>query len=148
MKINSRGFLEFVFMFVIFFIGVSSTARAEVDVNINFGPPPIRVATPLEVVYMPQAGVYFVPELSFDVFFYNGYWWSPRGDRWYRASKYNGPWVQVRRYYVPERIVRVPRNYREIYRGERRIDYGQWKKQYHYDEHNDEHRDEGRRHRD
>ena len=63
-----------------------------------------------------------MPGLEFDVFFYNGYWWSPRGNRWYRARAYNGPWKTISRY-------RVPKDYRARYEKQQRIPYGQWKKQ-------------------
>jgi hypothetical protein len=109
--------------------GLTGIAQAEVNVNINFGPPPVFASEPPEVVMMPGSGIYFVPGMSFDVFFYNGYWWSPRGDRWYRTSHYNGSWEPVERRYVPDHLVRVPKNYREVYKKERPVNYGQWKKQ-------------------
>lgn len=105
-------------------------ARADVRVNINLGPPPIVVAEPPEVVLIPGSRVYFAPHPEIDIFFYNSYWWSPRGDRWYRARAYNGPWVVVERRFVPVPVFRIPRNYRVIYERERPIPYGQWKKQW------------------
>ena len=120
----------FVLIFAFLVIGFAGTSQAEINVNINIGPPPIVVAEPPAVVMMPRMGIYFVPGISFDVFFYNGYWWSPRGDRWYRASQYNGPWGIVQRSYVPGPLFRVPKNYRSVYKNERPINYGQWKKQY------------------
>ncbi|HEY6838438.1 MAG TPA: hypothetical protein VI389_06825 [Geobacteraceae bacterium] len=107
-------------------------ATAGVNVNINIGPPPIVIPEPPEVVLVPRTGIYFVPGLEFDVFFYNGYWWSPRGDRWYRSRAYNGPWGIVERRYVPAPVVRVPRDYRVRYERERHIPYGQWKKERHH----------------
>ncbi|MBJ6724994.1 hypothetical protein JFN93_09765 [Geomonas sp. Red875] len=104
-------------------------AAAEVNLNINLGPPPIAVAAPPEVVLVPGSQVYFVPGVSFDVFYYGGYWWSPRGDRWYRSPAYNGPWRGVSRRYVPAPIFRVPRDYQRVYYRERHIPYGQWKKE-------------------
>ncbi len=109
-------------------------ALAEVHVNINIGPPPIVVAEPPEVVLVPRSQVYFVPQPEIDVFFYNGYWWSPRGDRWYRARAYNGPWGVVNKRYVPAPVYRVPKDYRVVYEKEQRIPYGQWKKQWKHQE--------------
>lgn len=102
-------------------------ALAEVSVNINIGPPLITVAAPPEVVMIPGLQVFFVPQLEFDVFFYNGYWWSPRGNRWYRSRAYNGPWVVRDRRYVPAPVYRVPKDYRGRYEREQHIPYGQWK---------------------
>ena len=70
-----------------------------------------------------------MPGLEFDVFFYNGYWWSPRGNRWYRARAYNGPWGIIERRYVPALVYRVPKDYRARYEKQQHIPYGQWKKQ-------------------
>jgi len=87
------------------------------------------VNEPREVVMIPGVQVYFVPEFEFDVFFYNGYWWSPRGNRWYRARAYNGPWGIIERRYVPAPVYRVPKDYRVRYEKQQRIPYGQWNKQ-------------------
>lgn len=103
------------------------TAQAEVNVNINFGPPPIVVSAPAQVVLMPQSGIYFVPNLGFDIFFYNGYWWSPRGERWYRSGEYKGPWLAINRSHVPASLFKVPKNYRSVYKNEKPIKYGEWK---------------------
>jgi hypothetical protein len=107
----------------------SAAAGVNVGINVNLGPPPIVVAEPPEVVLVPRSQVYFVPGLEFDVFFHNGYWWSPRGDRWYRSKAYNGPWRIIDRRHVPGAVVRVPHDYRRTYVKERRIPYGQWKKE-------------------
>ncbi|MDO9555768.1 MAG: hypothetical protein Q7J40_04220 [Atribacterota bacterium] len=87
------------------------------------------VHEPRVVVMIPSSRVYFVPNLSFDLFFYNGYWWSPRGNKWYRARAYNGPWGIIERRYVPAPVYRVPKDYRARYEKQQHIPYGQWKKQ-------------------
>ena len=108
--------------------GFSGSARAEVNLNINLGPPPIVVAAPPEVVMIPGSQVHYVPDHDIDVFFYGGYWWSPRGDRWYRARAYNGPWGVMGRNQVPKAVRYVPADYRVRYERERPVPYGQWKK--------------------
>ncbi|HZW37471.1 MAG TPA: hypothetical protein VFF01_11050, partial [Candidatus Deferrimicrobiaceae bacterium] len=77
------------------------------NLNINLGPPVI-VSPPSEVALIPGSAIYFVPGVSVDLFFYDGYWWSPRGSRWYRAYEPNGPWVVVEHRYVPAPLFRVP----------------------------------------
>jgi hypothetical protein len=109
--------------------GFSEPARAEVSVSINLGPPPIVVAEPPQVVMIPHSQVHFVPDPNIDVFFYGGYWWSPRGDRWYRARAYNGPWGVIGRNRVPRAVIYVPRDYRARYERERHVPYGQWKQE-------------------
>ena len=58
------------------------------------------------------------------------YWWSPRGDRWYRSRAYNGPWGVIERDRVPRAVIYVPRDYRARYERERHVPYGQWKKEH------------------
>lgn len=112
--------------------GGTREAAAEISVNINLGPPPIVVAEPPAMVLLPDLQVYFVPHPEIDVFFYAGYWWSPRGNSWYRARAYNGPWGVVERRHIPAAIIRVPPDYRGRYEKEQHIPYGQWKKQHNY----------------
>lgn len=102
--------------------------RAEVNLNINIGPPPVIVAEPANVALVPGSGVYFVVDSGPDLFFHMGFWWSPRGDRWYRSEAYGGPWVVVKRSIVPVQVVRVPRDYRVRYAKVKHVPYGQWKK--------------------
>ncbi|MCX5806725.1 MAG: hypothetical protein NT010_11800 [Proteobacteria bacterium] len=120
----------FVILGAILLHGGINKAVAQVQVTVNLGPPPIVVAEPPAVVMVPRSRVYFVPDPNIDVFFYNGYWWSPRGSHWYRAKAYNGPWGTVDRRYVPASVHRVPRDYRVVYEKEKHIPYGQWKKQW------------------
>ena len=107
-----------------------ASAGVNVGIGINIGPPPIVVPAPPEVVLVPRSNVYFVPGVDFDVFFYNGFWWSPRGDRWYRARAYNGPWGIINRRYVPGPVFRVPHDYRHMYGRERHIPYGEWRERH------------------
>lgn len=121
-----------------------SKAQADVSIGINIGPPPIVVPQPPEVVLVPQTDVYFVPGVEFDVFFYGGYWWSPRGDRWYRARSYDGPWGVVAPRFVPRPVYRVPHDYRMIYEHEHHIPYKEWK---HRRKHYEKERKKWKKHR-
>jgi hypothetical protein len=88
-----------------------------------------NVGQPREMVMVPGSQVYFVPNLSFDLFFYNNYWWSQRGNKWYRSSNYNGPRESIEQRYVPTPVFQVPNDYRSRYEKQQRIPYGQWNKQ-------------------
>ena len=112
-------------------VGFSGPARAEVSVgiNVNLGPPPIVVSAPPAVVMIPGSQVHFVPDPNIDVFFYGGYWWSPRGEQWYRARAYNGPWGVIELQRVPRSVVYMPRDYRTRYGKAHQVPYGQWKKE-------------------
>ena len=124
---------------VIFLCSLPNYAPAEINVNLNIGPPPVVASEPPEVVLIPGAGVYFVPDGGANIFFHAGFWWSPRGDRWYRSRVYNGQWVAVERRFVPVEVIRVPRDYRVRYKHAKHVPYGQWKK-----EHSRKHDDNGR----
>jgi hypothetical protein len=124
-------------------VATAAPVHAGANVNVNVGipvgvavaPPPVVVASqpvyveqPPEMVFIPRSNVYFAPGVSVDLFFYDNRWWNRRGDRWYRARGYNGPWVAVGPRYVPAPVYRVPADYRTVYVHEKRIPYGQWKK--------------------
>ena len=112
-------------------LGDVEIAEAEVNVNIHLGPPSIVAAEPPAVVMVPQSRLYFVPDPHVEIFFFNGYWWSPRGEVWYRSRAYNGPWGVIERTRVPRAVIYMPRDYRARYERERPIPYGQWKKEHH-----------------
>jgi hypothetical protein len=115
--------LVLVFAFLV--IGFAGTALAEINVSINIGPP-VFVSEPPEVVYVPQMGFYFVPGGTYDVFFYNGFWWSRRGDHWWSARQYRGPWGVAGS--VPGNLRGLRNDYRSVYgKTGKRINYGQWK---------------------
>jgi len=112
----------------------AAPAMAGVNVNVNIGPPAVVVAEPPEVVAVPQSMVYFAPRVSAELLFYEGYWWTPKEGRWFRARAYDGPWTIVGPRYVPAEIVRLPRDYRSVYvRGEH-VPYGQLKKHWRHRE--------------
>ena len=140
MEKSSPRRAAFAVLAVLVVCGLPGTARSEINLNINIGGPPVVVAEPAEVALIPGIDVYFVPGGNADLFFHAGFWWSPRGDRWYRASVVNGPWVVVERRAVPVQVVRVPKDYRVRYRKVKHVPYGQWKKA-HHGKHDDHGRD-------
>jgi hypothetical protein len=116
---------------VLILSGLPDSAPAEFNVNINIGTPPVVVVEPAAVVLIPGSEVYFVADTGPDLFFYAGFWWSPRGDRWYRSQVYNGSWIVVEHRHVPVQVFRVPRDYRARYVKAKHVPYGQWKKAHH-----------------
>lgn len=118
-------------------------AHAGTNVSVNVGlpvpvavapapvvvaPQPVYVQYPPDMAIIPGTNVYFAPGVSVDLFFHNNYWWNRRGDHWYRANAYNGPWTSVGPRHVPAPVYRVPANYRNVYVHEKPMPYGQWKK--------------------
>lgn len=80
---------------------------AEVNINIGFTlPPPIVFQEPPAVIVLPDTNyVYVVPDISVDIFFWDGWWWRPWEGRWYRSRYYDRGWA----YYD-----RVPRFYYDV----------------------------------
>ncbi|NLT66822.1 MAG: hypothetical protein GXX84_09480 [Acidobacteria bacterium] len=127
MSCSKPLYLSPVLFLAFFLVCIPGEALAGgINININLGPPPIVVAHPPAVVMVPNSRVYFVPDPTIDIFFYDGYWWSPRGTRWYRAKSYRGPWVVIGASVVPSAVVYMPRNYRVRYARAKRIEYVQW----------------------
>jgi len=69
-------------------------ARAEVNVSIGISlPPPIIFGAPPAVIVLPDtAGVYVVPDIEGDLYFWGGWWWRPWGGGWYRSYYYDRDW--------------------------------------------------------
>jgi hypothetical protein len=108
--------------------GSYGQALAETSISINIGPPAVVVASPPEMVVIPNSMVYYAPGVEVDLLFHKDYWYTRNGDRWFRSRSYNGPWKVVGRRVVPVEIVRVPRNYRAMYAHHEHVPYGQLKK--------------------
>ena len=69
-------------------------AMARVNVDVSIGLPPIIIGGPPPVmVEVPDTDqVYVAPEVSIELFFWNGWWWHPYEGHWYRSHYYNHGW--------------------------------------------------------
>ena len=71
-----------------------------------------------EFVFLPQVGFYAAVGIPYDLFFVSGRYYLTRGNAWYSAPCYNGPWVSVRNQVIPREIRRYPfervRYYRDV----------------------------------
>jgi hypothetical protein len=105
--------------------GFSSPSSAQVDINIGlFAPlPGFTFGAPPEVVVIPGSYVYYVPDVDFDVFFYDGYWYRPYRGYWYRSTFYNGPWGAIGPGFVPGPLIELPPRWRSLPRIHNRIPY-------------------------
>jgi hypothetical protein len=154
-EVKTRIFTALAVLALTGFVATAAPVLAGTNVNVNLGipaavvvaPPVVHVEQPPEMVVIPQSNVHFAPGVSVDLFFYDNRWWNRRGDRWYRANGYNGPWVSVGRQHVPASVYRVPANYRTVYVHEKPMPYGQWKKT--HGEHRGKHKGykQGNKHR-
>lgn len=115
------------------FIKDASADGPSIDIHLPLPlppPPPQIFVRPPEMIIIPGSPVFVAPHPDVDIFFYGDYWWSPRGDHWYRSRDYNGPWREMDRRYIPPPVFAFPRDYRSVYAHEHHIPYGQWKKQW------------------
>ena len=78
--------------------GAMSVASAEtqVNVNVNMGtPPPVIVQAPPTMVYLAEPGIYAAVGVPYDIFFFSGRYYYLRGNDWFWAGGYGGPWTYV-----------------------------------------------------
>ena len=98
---------------------VSTPALAQLPVEVT--PPPISFESPPPLVTIAP-GVQVVPDLDEEVFFVDGYYWSRRGDVWYRMKGYQGGWLAVQDKDVPPALKRLPKGKYKHYK--RRKEHG------------------------
>ncbi len=94
-----------------------SLAHANVGFNIgvNVGipapvvaAPPVEVEEPPEFVAQPGLGFYVAVGTPYDIFYAGDRYYLCRGNSWYAAPYYNGPWVNIGYRAVPWRLRRYP----------------------------------------
>ncbi len=137
--------------------GVSS-AQVDVNIEVRLPLPPLPplprfvFAAPPTVVVVPETYVYVVPDAEVDIVFYQGYWYRPHGERWYRSAGYNGPWKLLRAAQVPSTFGILPPGFRSVEPERERIPYQkvkkswkQWEKERYWDSRRNG-RDENGRH--
>lgn len=80
------------------------------QVGISGGSPPPPVVFRSEPRTVVVDNVYVVDDdrCDDDVFRADNVWWRLRGDYWYRATSWRGPWIAVDVRRVPERVLVVP----------------------------------------
>jgi hypothetical protein len=97
-------------------------AGAGTDVSIN-----LRIGDPYrgprlvfhdepDIVVVPGTRVYYVRDYDYDIYRYGSYWYYNHDGNWYRARRYNGPFVYVGYRSVPRAVTYVPVKYRRHWR--------------------------------
>ena len=90
------------------------TAAGQVSVNINVPPPPIIFPAPPRVVVVPRTPVYYAPDTTYNVFFYEGRYYSFHNGAWFLAGSHRGPWAFVPIDHVPRPVMKVPVRYYKV----------------------------------
>jgi len=94
--------------------------KAELRVDVNIGipqPPAIIFASPPQLIVLPETYVYVAPDVDYDIFYYNGWWWRPWEGRWYRSRDYKSGWSHHNS--VPSFYSEIPPGWRNDYRKNR-----------------------------
>ena len=103
----------------------ATPAAAQVSVNVNIGPPPIIFAAPPRVLIVPQTPVYYVPDTTYNVFFFQDRYWSFHEGHWFLANSHRGPWISINIGQVPQPVRGVPVKYYKVPPGHAK--HGHWK---------------------
>ena len=95
------------------------------------GPPVVTMNEPQFLYFMPSWGIYFVPGVSMEIFYYNGLWYYQARGTWYWGQSYRGPWAFMSFERVPRVLRKLPPDYRAQYRRPHyRVPYGHWQKRW------------------
>jgi len=97
-----------------------ASARTDVSVDIRIGDPyrgpRIVFQREPDIVVVPGTRVYYVRDYDYDLYRYGGFWYYNYDGGWYRARRYNGPFVYIGYRSVPREIAYVPVRYRRHWR--------------------------------
>ena len=95
-------------------IALLAGVAAAGDVNISVGwPPPLIIEKP-RVVMVPETQVYRAPQLEFNLFVFDGKYYSLHNDRWFMAVRVGAPWTPVIVEHVPVAVRAVPVAYYKV----------------------------------
>jgi hypothetical protein len=95
------------------FSGASATA-SDLKINIDLGGPPIVLTAPPQLVVVPGTPVYYAPDVSANLFFYKGRYYTLASGVWSMAPAYSGPWAVIQIGQVPPPVLAVPVEYYKI----------------------------------
>jgi len=116
--------LLFGIFFLVLVLVFPLPTRAGVDVGVNISLPlPIVFVAPPQLIVLPETDIYVVPDVEVDIFFYNGWWWRPWEEGWYRSRHYDSGWSYYQQ--VPSFYGSIPSGWRNEYR-EHRWRGNQW----------------------
>ncbi len=101
--------------------------------------PPVVIEEPPEFIAPPQLGFYAAVGVPYDLFYVGTRYYLSRGNVWYAAPNYNGPWVTVSYRTLPPGLRKYPyakiRYYRDSgYRDYRRGGSPYWEKHHFHPE--------------
>lgn len=84
----------------------------------------LPIVLPQLVVVSP--GVQVVPEMDYEVFYVNGWYWVRDDGRWYRSRNHRGGWVAAPMRVVPASLVRIPPGHYKHWKPGKGEGHGKW----------------------
>jgi hypothetical protein len=124
---KEEGMKRYLFGLAIALLAPVSQAQAsnvDFNVGVNIGVPaapvyvnpPVVIEGPPEFVAPPQLGFYVAVGVPYDLFYFGNRYYLYRGNGWYGAPYYNGPWVTIGYGDVPYGLRRFPMERVHYYR--------------------------------
>ncbi len=107
-----------------FAIIAPTKGNAEVNINVAIPLPGLVISAPPAMVVIPGTYAYYPPDVSVNIFFYNGHWYRPYRGQWFIAAGYNGPWGSIAIRNVPGVLLNLPPHYRHVTPGYKRMPHG------------------------
>jgi hypothetical protein len=96
------------------------SSAADISINLRVGDPyrgpRLVFQSEPRLVVVPGSRVYYVQNYDYDVYRYGSYWYYTYDGGWYRARRYDGPYVYVGVQSVPRSVAYVPVRYRRHWR--------------------------------
>jgi hypothetical protein len=97
---------------------ISVPVVAQVQFNVNIGsPPPVVLASPPTMLYLPQPGLYAAVGVPYDIYYAGDRYYYYRDSNWFWAPGYGGPWTYASYRSLPPVIreyrIGVLRDYRD-----------------------------------
>ena len=93
-----------------------ASARTDVSINLRIGDPyrgpRVVFEDEPDIVVVPNTRVYYIRDYDYDIYRYGTFWYYNYGGAWYRARRYDGPFVYVGYRSVPHSVVYLPGRYR------------------------------------
>jgi len=109
------------------------------NISVQIGLPPLVMPGPPALVVVPNAYVYYPPEVNENIFFYQGYWYRPHRGHWFSSPHYNGPWDPVVINRVPRPVLTIPAGYRygpvheQVPYGQVKKNWRKWERNHYWD---------------
>ncbi|MDD5258850.1 MAG: hypothetical protein PHD29_02680 [bacterium] len=85
----------------------AQAADVGVHLNVNIGASPrVVIAEPPVFIAPPALGFYVAGGVTYDLFYSDSHYYLCRGNVWYYAASYDGPWIMIRYERLPLEIRR------------------------------------------